>query len=210
MASLKESTAKFEELKVDLSSNLEDLGQQLQRCNKHLSDGVDSLAQLESMKKIAGEVESLSDQIDELNLLGENLLTTLEALDCRDTPKGKEIQMAMSNLPARFTNLRETVSLKLQKLDDDMFTALLEWVQKRRLSFGDNQPVSLDRDTLNQHIQAHRGLASEIDSHHGQMVSLVARCKGVALYAERAADVIDQFSCLKVWFITYNVQSNLL
>ena len=51
---------------------------------------------------------------------------------------------------------------------------LLTWLADTEDLFNNLRPVSVDKDTLNEQIQAHRVISSDIDNHRAQVTSLQA------------------------------------
>ena len=196
MTSLKESTNKFEELKVRLIADTEKLELKLQNCNLDV-DSENLLVELSQLKEIGIEIQELSSKVKELKSLGDNLLETLDALDCRETPKGKEIQVAMDSIPARLCEIEVLASQKLQNQDNFSFVALLKWAKAQEENLENFELVSLNRDTLNEQIHSHHSLASEVDQYHSQILDMVNRHENDLLYAERSEKLQDAFQILR-------------
>ena len=196
MTSLKESTNKFEELKVRLISDTDDLETRLKNCELDANSGEDLLIQLSQLKEVESRTQELSKKLELLKSLGQNLLETLDALDCRDTPKGKEIQKTMEEIPNRLHALQEATATKLRNQDDISFAAFLKWAKAKQECLDHSEPVSLNRDILNQQIHSHRALALEIDQYHHQVLDMISHHENDPLYSEISAEIQEQFKLL--------------
>ena len=112
MAKLKETTARFDELKADLNTVLEDLGGKTEENLSDTSLTFDIFGQCDEIRSICSSIEEQKLKIDDMKSVGEDILAILDALDCKDTPKGRDIQTTIDNATARY-NIHQYIYMSL-------------------------------------------------------------------------------------------------
>ena len=180
MAKLTDTASKnkrYNELKRQLSKWLPETEARVEKCSADVVPGADPTRQMEEMKAVTGDVIAQGKLVDDLANIGADLVQILEELDCKDTPKAREIQGTVDSYQKRYDQIQEQVVEKQHKLNDAVvhskdavhnLDSLLKWTTETENLFKNMTPVSLDRDVLNEQIQAHRVLTSDIESHKSQ------------------------------------------
>ena len=137
--------------------------------------------------------------------VGGELIAILEELDCKDTPKAKEIQKTVDQIQTLFDQVQETTVDKQHKLNNAIvhsndamhnLDVLMDWICDTESLFDNIRPVSLDRAALNEQIQAHRVITSDIDNHREQVDSIAEQCRGQAGSEDKINNMLDRFDAV--------------
>jgi hypothetical protein len=208
MTKLTETASKnkqYNQLKAELTKSLPEVGQRVEGCDTEVTPGVDPSGQLEQLKSVTADVITQGKMVEDMSKIGHELIAILEELDCKDTPKAKEIQNTVDQIQTVFDQLQETTVDKQHKLNNAISQShdalhnldiLMDWVCDTESLFENIRPVSLDRVSLNEQIQAHRVITSDIDNHREQVDSIVEQCKGQPGSDDKINNLLDRFDGL--------------
>lgn len=207
MAKLTDTASKnkrYNDLKRQLSKWLPDMESRVEKCSADIAPGADPSRQLDEIKAVTGDVIAQGKLVDDLCNVGSDLVQILEELDCKDTPKAREIQGTVENVQTRYDQIQEEVVDKQHRLNDALvqskdavhnLDSLLKWTTETENLFNNMTPVSLDREALNEQIQAHRVLTSDIENHKGQVDAIVDQCQGQG-EDDKVNNLLDRFDSL--------------
>ena len=207
MAQLTDTATKnkrYNDLKRQLAKWLPETEARVEKCSAEVSPGGNPCRQLEEMKLVTADVIAQGKLVDDLCNVGTDLVHILEELDCKDTPKAREITATVEDVQTRYDQIQEEVVDKQHKLNDAVVKSkdathnldvLLNWVSETEIFFRNMKPVSLDRDALNEQIQAHRVLTSDIENHKSQVDTIVEQCQGQG-YDDKINNLLDRFDGL--------------
>ena len=207
MAKLTDTASKnkrYNELKGQLSKWLPSMEVRVEKVSGDVALGADPSKQLEEIKSVTSDVIAEGKLVEDLSIIGSDLIRILEELDCHDTPKAREIQATVEDFQARYDQIQEDVVDKQHRLNDAMVQSkdarhnldvLLAWVRDTEDTFMNMQLVSLDRDCLSEQIQGHRVLASDIDNHKAQIDSIIEQCQDQG-EDEKINDLLDRYDAL--------------
>ena len=208
MTKLTDTAAKnklYNQLKTQLTKSLPEVANKVEACDAELKPGVDPTGQLEALKAVTADVISHGKLVEDISKVGQELIAILEELDCKDTPKAKEIQNTVDQIQGMFDKIQETTVDKQHKLNSAIvqskdaihnLDSLMEWVSETESLFDNIRPVSLDSKALSEQIQAHRVITSDIDNHREQVDSVVETCRGQPGSEEKINDLLDRFDAL--------------
>ncbi len=208
MAKLTDTASKnkqYNQLKSQLGKTLPDIEDKVNQCSVDLGPGKDAESQLSELNGVTADVVTQGKLVEDLSRVGHELIGILEELDCKDTPKAREIQATVDEIQNRYDQVQESVVDKQHTLNaamvkskdaDHNLTSLLTWVKDTEAVLDNSQPVSLDREVLNEQIQAHRVLASEIENHRAQVDSTIEQCQNKPGAQESVNELLDRFDAL--------------
>ena len=208
MTKLTDTAAKnklYNQLKTQLTKSLPEVASKVEACDANLKPGTDPTGQLETLKAVTADVISHGKLVEDISKVGQELIAILEELDCKDTPKAKEIQNTVDQIQGMFDKIQETTVDKQHKLNSAIvqsqdaihnLDSLMDWVNETESLFDNIRPVSLDSTALSEQIQAHRVITSDIDNHRQQVDSVVDTCRGQPGSEEKINSLLDRFDAL--------------
>lgn len=209
MDKLSDTAAKnkrFNQLKNDLEEALPALKEDVGNCHDEVQQGSDPQEQLEGLNAVTANVIAKGKEVEDLKKVGQELVDILEELDCKNTPKAHEIQETMDAIQGEFDEIQEEVVDKQHKLNAAVaqskdvghnLAALLGWVDEVDQIFNEMKPVSLDRETLTQQIQAHKVVTADIENHRPQVDTVVEQCQEQPGTSDEAVnELLDRFDNL--------------
>ncbi len=144
--------------------------------------------------------------MEDLKDVGDELVGILEALDCKDTPKAREIEDTVCSMQTKFDQIQEELVDKQHKLNaavvesqdvNHNLDSLLGWVMETEGLFDNMGHVSLDKEALNNQIQAHRVLVSEIENERARVQSVTEQCAGTPGAEDKVEQLVDRFDILE-------------
>ena len=98
---------KFNDLKHRLVDSLPKIESRMDRCDTELKPGGDPKKQLDDLNTLTADVIAEGKRVEDFKSLGDELLGILEDLDCKDTPKAKEIQSNVDSVNEKFDYIQE-------------------------------------------------------------------------------------------------------
>ena len=203
MAKLSDTAAKnkqYNQLRAQLGQTLPALEQRLGTCEEEITPGVDAKEQLEDLKGITADAIVQGKCVEDLQNVGHDLIQILEELDCRDSPKAREIQNTVDTAQTSFDRIQEGVVDKQHKLNAAVvqsqdvnynLNSLLQWIGDTEDLFDSHPLVSLDKAKLDDQIQAHRVIASDVENQRGQ-IDYVVELSQKDGADHRASELLDR------------------
>ena len=158
-----------------------------------------------TFQTITNDVIAEGKHVEDLRKVGDDLLGILEALDCGDTPKAREIQETMEDVGTKYDHIQEEVVDKQHRITKAItesqdvhhtLDGLIGWIVETEAVFDNMKPVSLDREALHEQIQAHRVLVSDIENHKASVQDVVEQCQGTPGADNKCEQLTDRFDIL--------------
>lgn len=208
MAKLTETAAKnkqYNDLKSRLATSLPEMETRMHNCSAEVNPGSDPKEQLEELKSITNDVIAEGKLVEDLRTVGDDLLGILEALECSDTPKAHDIQETVEKVATKYDMIQEEVVDKQHQITKAItesqdvhhtLDGLLGWIMETEAVFDNMKPVSLGRSQLNDQIQAHRVMQSDIENHKARIEGVVEQCRGKPGAEDKCEQLTDRFDIL--------------
>ena len=208
MAKLTETAGKnkqYNDLKARLTTSLPEMEARMDSCAGQFVPGQDPREQLQALESLTKDVIAEGKHVEDLRSLGDDLLAILEALDCADTPKAREIQNTVEGVAGKYDFIQEGVVDKQHRITKAItesqdvhhtLDGLMGWIFETEAVFDSMKPVSLDRAALNNQIQAHRVLVSDMESHKGRIDGVVEQTHDAAGADDKLEQLVDRFDIL--------------
>lgn len=158
----------------------------------------DLLAQADALScELAGQ----RGDVDGLMESGEELMSILEELDCKDTPKAKEILCNLDYIRESFTDLTKCIEEKQTHLKDVLvqyeaceleLNSLLDWVQETQTALRLSDHTSLDLSVLREEVITHSKLLSDVLTHEPTVCLVTDRCRSLGI-CDRVSELLSVF-----------------
>lgn len=158
----------------------------------------DLLAQADALScELAGQ----KSDVDGLMESGEELMSILEELDCKDTPKAKEILCNLDYVRESFADLTKCIEEKQVHLKDVLvryeaceaeLRFLLDWIQESQTAFRLSDQTSLDLSVLREEVLTHSKLLSDVLTHEPTVCLVTDRCRSLGI-CDRVSDLLSMF-----------------
>jgi len=193
MASLSETAEtkrRYSELLSSLGQSLPSLADQVDGLADRMLPGLCPRDQLDWLDVLAGEVASRGVEIDQLAATGDELIAVLTELDCRDTPKVRQIQADVERVRGQLNDVMAMVDRKRSALESALarlmeahagLAAALAWLDdaEARASTLLSRGVSLNAARLADQISEHRAFAADVSAYAPNVGTVAERCASV-------------------------------
>jgi len=153
--------------------------------------------------------------VDELALAGDELIAILTELDCRDTPKVRQIQADLEQVCGQLNDITSAVDRKRVALEGALarlmeahagLAAALAWLDdaEARASTLLSRGVSLNSARLAEQILEHRAFAADVTAYAPNVGTVAERCASVWI-EERVSELQDRHRALVQFVICHVV-----
>ena len=141
--------------------------------------------------------------VEDLKKVGEELVENLDEFGADH--KAREIEEDLYDYQNRYGVLQDGITEKQNRLVNvlvesqdvhNTIDTLLNWINETEDIFDNMAPVSLDKNILNQQIQAHRVLHADITSHQGNIDATVDQASGVEDAQYELQELVDRYDAL--------------
>lgn len=162
--------------------------------------------QLDWLDVLAGELDARRTDVDSLAAAGDELIAVLAELDCRDSPKAREIARQVTDARASLAGVERAIAGKRLALERALaellaanaeLSAALDWLDagEDRAGIIVSRGPSLDRSILDAQIFEVRRFAADVTAYAPNVVVVVERCASVWIET-RVAELQDRHRAL--------------
>ena len=201
-----ETKRRFSELLSSLSESLPSLADQVDGLADRMLPGLCPRDQLDWLDVLAGEVTARGLEIDELAAAGDQLIAILTELDCRDTPKARQILSDVERVRRQLEDIMAAVDRKRVALEAALarlmeahakLAAALAWLDdaEARASTLLSRGVSLNKARLADQISEHRAFAADVTAYTPNVGTVAERCASVWIEG-RVSELQDRHHAL--------------
>jgi len=185
-----ETKRRYLELLSRLAESLPCLADQVDGLADRMLPGLCPRDQLDWLDVLAGDVAARGVEVDQLAAAGDQLVAILTELDCRDTPKVREIQADVDRVRRQRDDISAAVQRKRVALEAALsrlmdahagLAAALSWLDdaEARASTLLGGGVSLQATRLAEQIAEHRAFAADVTAYAPNVGTVAERCASV-------------------------------
>jgi len=185
-----ETKRRYLELLSSLGESLPCLADQVDGLADRMLPGLCPRDQLDWLDVLAGEVAERGTEVDALAAAGDQLVAILTELDCRDTPKVRQIQSDLERVRRQLGDITAAVERKRGALEAALerlmeahagLAAALSWLDEAeaRASTLLSRGVSLSAARLTELIDEHRAFAADVTAYAPNVGTVAERCASV-------------------------------
>jgi len=201
-----ETKRRYSELLSSLSDSLPCLADQVDGLADRMLPGLCPRDQLDWLDVLAGDVAARHLEVEELADHGGQLVAILTELDCRDTPKVRQIQADLERVRRQLEDITAAVDRKRVALEAALsrlmeahagLAAALAWLDdaEARASTLLSRGVSLNTARLADQICEHRAFAADVTAYAPNVGTVAERCASVWI-EERVSELQDRHRAL--------------
>ena len=185
-----ETKRRYSELLSRLGESLPCLAEQVDGLADRMLPGLCPRDQLDWLDVLAGDVTARRDEVDALTAAGRQLVAILAELDCRDTPKAREIERDVARarreldaVAAAVERKRTALEAALSRLMDAHagLAAALSWLDVAEAQAASllGRGVSVRAARLAEQIAEHRAFAADVAAYAPNVGTVAERCASV-------------------------------
>jgi chromosome segregation ATPase len=201
-----EKKRRYAELLAGLDASLPSLAEQVDGLADRMLPGLCPGDQLDWLDVLAGEADARRRDVEALAAAGDELVAVLVELDCRDSPKAREIASEVSRARAGLADVDEAIGQKRKALEALLarlmaanadLAAALDWMDtaEARAATIVGRGPSLDPTTLQAQIAENRAFAADVTGYAPNVSIVVERCASVWIES-RVTELQDRHRAL--------------
>ena len=196
----------YAELLAGLDDSLPALAEQVDGLADRMLPGLCPGDQLDWLDVLAGEADARRRDVDSLSAAGDELIAVLVELDCKDSPKAREIAAEVSRARSALADIDATINTKRTALESALsrlmaanadLAAALTWIEgaEARAAGIIGRGPSLNPEVLKEQIAENRSFAADVTAYAPNVIVVVERCASVWIES-RVTELQDRHRAL--------------